>query len=93
MALQLAYKVNDVGGEYWRIMGINVNMIQNVGKINLGLFKDKNARQSGCSPITQKTYVWEGKENPFDPKACDDPIKTAYEKMKKLPEWKDSVDA
>lgn len=72
--------------EYWKIIETNINYVDRVSHVTMGLYKDKQARQNGKNPVESASFDWLGDEFPFDIDILDEEgnnaVKIAYEKIK-----------
>lgn len=66
MALSKSISVNGSGvnATYWRLVGVNVDLLANIATIVLAGYKDAQARTDGLNPITTRTVRWAGAANP-----------------------------
>jgi len=98
MALRLrsVTKENHVG-EYWKIVNVNMNVVNRSSRIKIALYENRISRKSGGNPLDYRQYTWEDLENPFTFDTINvegmDPIEIAYNKIKSFPEWEGAEDS
>lgn len=84
MALQKSKELlGGNSGNYWKVTHLDVDLINNRTVARISLFKDKAARDAGKTHIHWEEYLWKGA--PFTVANMDtkNPIKIAYEELKK----------
>lgn len=69
MALEKEIPVNDSGvnATYWRVTGINIDMLANTSEVLVSGYIDEAARNSGKRPIMTRSIRWIGSANPITP--------------------------
>ena len=67
MALLKEISVNGSGvnAAYWRLVGLEVDLLTNIAKITLAGYVSQELRLSGASPIMTKQIRWIGSDNPI----------------------------
>lgn len=67
MALSKSISVNNTGvtATYWRLTGVNVDLLANIATITLAGYLDAQARADGKNPVDLRTVRWVGSQNPI----------------------------
>lgn len=104
MALQLSY--DDSFGTthasaYHRVVALQLNISEQVAKVQVGTYKDAQARSDGKDLVSVKAYMFTPTTTPayadlfgvavMDP-VDTNPIKVVYGHLKTLPEWSGASD-
>ena len=89
MALQLEHEVpSGVRGDYWKILQISMDFLNEHAVVTIGLYKNKTAREANKQALETFTFDWYGEDYPFDLEqlsaAKSNPITIAYNKIKKM---------
>lgn len=87
MALQLAFTAGTgFTGNYWKIIGVNLDFSHSRSTVVIGLYKDIAARLAGAEHMIVRTYHWKSSNNPFNLGSLKskDPQRIAYEVIKTM---------
>jgi hypothetical protein len=90
MALKIEKDTNyGVSATYWKIIETNINYLSKNSRVVVAGYIDQKARDNGKEPLAGFGFDWNGEEFPFSVDALteENPVKIAYEKIKKIPEW------
>ena len=93
MALIKKIKTNlGIDATYWKIVDLNINWLDKTSHISLLGWVDKNARDNGLKPLTQRNFDFNNVEFPFIDEEPQNERETAYNKIKQSEEFADAED-
>lgn len=95
MALQKSYELaNGTSGNYWRIIGLHISMLDDTASIVCSLYKDHDARTGGKAGMYEKCFtVSLSVVLDKEAESVDNPLKLAYDALKELDMFSGAEDA
>lgn len=93
MALSKKIKTNlGIDATYWKIVDLNINWLDKTSHISLLGWVDKNARDNGLKPLTQRNFDFNNVEFPFIDEEPQNEREIVYIKIKEDDEFFDALD-